>query len=91
MLIAKKTVYDRFKTGDRFRELRKKHGFSMRQLSDLLDIGEQSLYRWEEGKIIPKVDHLLILCKLYGGLTVNDLLVYTIVEEGEESPSSFFV
>ncbi len=92
MLIAKKTVINCFKTGDRFRELRKKHGFSVNQLCDLLGIqNAKSIYLWEEGKRLPSIEHMLILCELYGGVTLNDLLVFSKKEEGDETPSFLII
>ena len=64
-------------TGLNLKELREKNHFTHQELADCLHVTLQATYRWEKG-IIPKLDNLAFLAKLYH-VTIDDLLVYDYV------------
>ena len=46
--------------------LRKKCGLSQLEVAEALDVSRQAVSRWEVGAVVPTVDNLLGLSRLYG-------------------------
>lgn len=66
---------DVIETGKKIMELRKKAGLSIRTLQAVFGFqSPQAIYKWERGKTIPTIDHLLILSDIYH-VTIEDILV----------------
>lgn len=53
--------------------LRKKCGLSQLEVAEALDVSRQAVSRWEVGAVVPTVDNLLGLSRLYG-VTVDALI-----------------
>ena len=54
------------KFGKILKELRTEKGLSMKQLSKLVQIGDSSISRWENGQAIVNGDQLIIFSKFFG-------------------------
>lgn len=54
------------KTGARIEELRRKSGYSVKDLQKAMDpISYQAIYKWQNGQSIPSVDNLVFLSELF--------------------------
>ena len=63
------------KTGMNITILRKKSGFSVRQLQDIFGFGTpQAIYKWQQGLTLPTIDNLVVLAALLG-VKIDDILV----------------
>lgn len=58
-------VVDATQTAINLKALRKQHNLSTYQLANLLGISRPPIYRWENGRHVPTVDHLILLSELY--------------------------
>ncbi len=66
---------DMQRTGIRLKHLLESEGYTPRILRDYLHLScVQPIYRWYKGKILPSVDHLLMLSELLN-VHMEDLLV----------------
>ncbi len=66
---------DMIKTGLQLKEYIKHAGLTVKDIQEILHLScPQPVYRWMNGKILPSVDHLLTLSKLFG-VHMEDLLV----------------
>lgn len=61
-------------TGNRIKELRKKSGLSVIQLSLTLGISFQAIYRWEDGTYLPDTENLAWIALVFN-TTIDDILV----------------
>ncbi len=64
---------DQIQTGRFIAEERKKHGYTQRQLADLLGISDKTISKWETGNGFPEISLLLPLCSELD-MNVNELL-----------------
>ena len=64
---------DQIKIGRFIKALRKEKSLTQRELSELLDISEKTVSKWETGNGLPEVSLMLPLCKMLN-ITVNELL-----------------
>lgn len=56
---------DMVKTGEKIESLRRASGFTVSELQEYLGFNTpQSIYKWQKGKVIPTVDHLVALSSL---------------------------
>lgn len=54
---------DPVKTGQNIKKYRKRKGLSVREVSKKLNLNAtQSVYKWERGQNVPRVDNLFALC-----------------------------
>ena len=54
-------------TGERIKELRKKSGLTIREVSEYMGFTtDQAVCKWQRGESLPTVDNLYALSKLYG-------------------------
>ena len=70
-------VIDVAETSRRFKSLREQHNLSVAKLQKIFSMeNPQSIYNWEnpEKKVLPCLDNLVILAKLYK-VRIDDLLV----------------
>ena len=62
-------------TGLQIKRLLRKSGYSVKDIQEFLCLScPQPIYRWMNGKILPSVDHLLMLSELFG-VHMEELLV----------------
>ena len=62
-------------TGARIRELRKKKGIKVIELSEYMGFTEpQAIYKWQQGLALPTIDNLVALAALLG-VMIDDILV----------------
>ena len=74
------TGLDMEKTGRNLEKLVRQKGFSVKELQKLLNLScPQPVYRWFKGKILPSVDHLLVLARLLD-VPVEELVVVKCLE-----------
>lgn len=75
-----KPVIDLQSTGTKIRFLRKKSGYTVRDIQLIFGFEyPQAVYAWEQGKSIPTIDNLLILSKLFG-VAIEDIVMTRNVE-----------
>ena len=76
--MSQKPVYpniDMQRTGRRIKHMIESAGYTPRIIQDYLHLScVQPIYRWYKGKILPSVDHLLMLSELLN-VHMEDLLV----------------
>ena len=66
---------DMVKTGKRIENLRKESGFSVSELQEHLGFNTpQSIYKWQKGKVVPTVDHLVALASLFE-VTMDEIII----------------
>ena len=66
---------DMHRTGIRLKKLIENRGYSVTDIQEYLHLScPQPVYRWFQGKILPSVDHLLMLSELLG-VHMEELLV----------------
>ena len=54
-------------TGRNIHDLMLKNNITARQISDAMGLAKaQQVYRWINGKMLPKIDNLLILSEMFG-------------------------
>ena len=46
--------------------LRKKHNYKQSDIAEKLNYSDKTISKWETGEIVPSVENLFELCKLYG-------------------------
>ena len=69
-------------TGTRIAQKRKELGLSQEQLGERLGVSRQSIYKWESDAVLPEVEKLVALAKLFS-VTVGWLL--GIEEDGRDA------
>ena len=78
-----RTYYKDFTGATRFiAEVRKKRGFTQKQLAEKLEISDKTISKWECGKGFPEVSLVLPLCDELE-ITVNELLSGEKVSESD--------
>lgn len=66
---------DMIQTGKQLKQYIEKAGMSVKDIQEQLHLScPQPIYRWISGKILPSVDHLLVLSELFG-VHMEELLV----------------
>ena len=51
---------------ERFKELRKDNNLSTEKLGKELNVSNSTITRWENGVIVPSIDHLYNIAKFFG-------------------------
>ena len=65
-MIESKTIIDMEKTGNNLRKYAYENGYSVRDIQQYLGLScPQPIYRWFKGAILPSVDNLYALGKLF--------------------------
>lgn len=64
---------DKMRIGQRLKELRYQHGFTVEQLAEALCVSANAVYKWESGRTVPTVDNFYLLSCVYH--TSIDLLI----------------
>ena len=68
-------IIDLAATGKNIDRLRRERGLTVRDLQRYFGFEEpQAIYKWQQGKSLPSVDHLFALSQLFG-VSMNDILV----------------
>ena len=57
---------DAWHVGHRIRTLRESKGISIRQMARFFNLTPQALYRWERGEVVPEIQNLVALSRLFG-------------------------
>lgn len=74
---------DLAETGRHLEELIRKSGISVKKIQDMLHLScPQPVYRWMKGQMLPTVDHLYALAKLFS-IHMEELLVQESGSMGE--------
>ena len=70
-------------TGKNLRYLRKKHKFTQEKAADCFygAITPASISAWENGKYLPDLNKLVVLGNVYGGYTLDDIIVLSYPKE----------
>ena len=58
---------------ERLAFLRKEKGLSQLELADEMNVTRQAVSKWESGNVVPNLDNLIYLSKLYG-VTIDSLI-----------------
>ena len=73
--MKKLPAIDMLRTGEKIERLRKARGFTVSELQDCLGFNTpQSIYKWQKGKVVPTVDHLVALSSLFG-VTIDEIII----------------
>lgn len=57
---------DMNRTGEHIRYLMSVHGYDVKDIQEILQLScPQPIYRWLKGQILPSVNHLLVLSRLF--------------------------
>ena len=59
--------------GEKISHLRISAGYSQEQLAEKIFVSRQSVSKWEMDQVLPQIDKILLICKLFK-ITVDDLL-----------------
>lgn len=73
---------DQIKIGNFIAKERKIHGYTQKQLADILGISDKTISKWERGNGFPEISLLLPLCEELD-VSVNELLTGERVSEDE--------
>ena len=68
-------------TGRNIRSLRIANGFRVTDISTLLSLDKQAVYKWEYGKCLPQLENLFALGHLYQLKTSQLILVTSVVSK----------
>ena len=73
--MKKLPTIDMVKTGEKIEYLRKARGFTVSELQDCLGFNTpQSIYKWQKGKVVPTIDHLVALSSLFD-VTIDEIII----------------
>ena len=73
--MKKLPTIDMVKTCEKIEYLRKARGFTVSELQDCLGFNTpQSIYKWQKGKVVPTIDHLVALSSLFG-VTIDEIII----------------
>ena len=73
--MERKTVeLDNIGTGLRIKQIMKEKNVGIRNVSRVLNISFQAVYRWQKGEVLPTLNNLFMLAQILG-TNVDDLLV----------------
>ena len=62
-------------TGMRIKKAIEKSGYSARELQQMLGLATiQPVYRWQQGRTLPTLDHLYTLCRILN-ISMDDIIV----------------
>ena len=62
-------------TGRNIVKLRKKSGFSVKDLQEIFDFATpQTIYKWQHGTAMPALDNLIILAYIFG-VSMDDIVI----------------
>lgn len=68
-------VMDLPATGKHIQDIREQQGLAVQELADFLGLASvQLVYKWQAGRNLPSVDHLLAMSVLFG-IPMNDFLM----------------
>ncbi len=68
-------------TGERIRDLMDESSYTVRDLQTAVGLASpQAVYHWLNGRSLPSVDHLMVLCRLFH-VKAEDILVMEDVAE----------
>ncbi len=63
-------------TGRRIEALRRRAGFSVRDLQDAFGFSTpQAIYKWQHGTALPTLDNITILARLWG-VAIEEIIIY---------------
>lgn len=66
---------DMVKTGENITRLREQNGLSVKNLQDIFGFATpQAIYKWQRGTVLPSVDNLVILARVFR-VHVDEILV----------------
>ena len=67
---------DMVRTGNNIARLRMEAGLSVRDLQRILGFATpQAIYKWQQGRVLPTLDNLVVLAAVLG-VRIDDILVY---------------
>lgn len=61
------------KTCDKIKELRSKANLSQQELADKIYVSRQAITKWENGRGVPDISNLIILCEFFN-ISLDELL-----------------
>ena len=64
-------------TGANIRRLRQEHGLSVRDIQEVMGFEDgSSVYKWEQGRTIPSIEHMMALSRLFD-MRMEDILIWS--------------
>lgn len=73
------SVVDIDKTGNNINNKIKESNYKLNEIAEILGVTEIAIYKWCEGKSLPKIDNLIILADIFK-CEIQDLLITKKVE-----------
>lgn len=70
-------------TGRRIKEIRKSKKMPVYKLARLLGTKEGTIYKWERGQSVPRIDNLISLCSILD-VSPSDICVFYKAENAEK-------
>ncbi|MCT4797238.1 helix-turn-helix transcriptional regulator [Exiguobacterium profundum] len=64
----------------RLKQLRLENKYSQQQIADKLNITRQAVSKWENGKSIPDIENLKLLCEIYN-VSLDNILENSVLTE----------
>ena len=75
--MKKLPTIDMVNTGKRIEKLRRARGFTVSELQECMGFNTpQSIYKWQKGKVVPTIDHLVALSSLFD-VTIDEIIILT--------------
>ena len=69
-------VIDMAGTGRNIMELRKRAGYSVKDLQEIFGFGTpQAIYKWQQGVAMPTIDNLVVLASVFG-VSIESILAF---------------
>ncbi len=76
-------VIDMPATGANITELRKRSGYSVKDLQRVFGFATpQAIYKWQHGTALPTIDNLVVLAMVFE-TTIEEILVVKMVQVGQ--------
>lgn len=67
-------VVDAVSTGKNIKAMRVQSGMKIKDIQDICGVTATSVCNWQNGKAIPTIDNLVILCEVWH-VTIDDIIV----------------
>ena len=68
--------------------LRKKYNYKQSEVAEKLNYSDKTISKWETGEVVPSVENLVELCKLYN-VTIDDIISKDFQDEKIESTKNY--
>lgn len=78
--VLKYPIIDMDSTGKQMKKLCLERGINVKDLSVILNVSHQAIYKWFAGKMLPSLENMLVLAFILD-VKIEDMIVYKINEQ----------